>query len=91
MIIIDMKLPNTCTMCWQSGTCDAYINETDRSKTFDTRLENCPMKELVLCKDCKWSEKFDGGKGSEGKLICNSLGDVTDADGYCHCGERRKQ
>ena len=56
-----------------------------------TAAEDKYYQMIVRCKDCKWSEKFDGGKGNENKLICNSLGDVTDADGYCHCGERREE
>ena len=54
-----------------------------------TAAEDKYYQMIVRCKDCKWSEKFNGGKGNENKLICNSIGDVTDADGYCHCGERR--
>ena len=44
------------------------------------------MPEIVRCKDCRFFEDED----EYGNCYCSEWGNVTNANGYCHDAERRK-
>lgn len=48
-----MKMPSSCTMCWFAATCEVWINEIHRWKSYDKRLDNCPLVDVdekrVVC------------------------------------------
>lgn len=51
-----------------------------------TRHKDCPLGEVVHCKDCKWytdSAHIDHSK------MCKLLGVYPAPDGYCYAGKRR--
>ena len=52
------------------------------------KMEWCPLKEVVLCKDCKHWEDFHG------KMFCvcgaNQMA-FTNQDDFCSYGERRSE
>jgi hypothetical protein len=52
------------------------------------KMEWCPLKELVRCKDCKYFvDTLPSGYG------CSGFGGMTRAcpNGFCSYGERREQ
>lgn len=56
-------------------------------------LDNCPLTEIVTCKDCKHWKDSDGvyrrGIGAESKCPIN-IKEVRDGIFYCGNGERRE-
>ena len=54
VIVNGMKMPNSCTMCWLNTFCGVWNVEPVKHKGFNERLEDCPLTELIRCKDCRW-------------------------------------
>ena len=54
VLIKDMEMPTSCTMCWLNTFCGVWNTEPVKHKGFNERLEGCPLTELIRCKDCKW-------------------------------------
>ena len=73
MIYIGMHIPTSCSMCWVRGTCEVWAMELHKQRGHGKRLDKCPLRPLVRCKDCKWWDE------------CDEL----DENGYCHHGERK--
>lgn len=53
-----MKMPKRCADCPNEAFADCYICcETDeiidKNERLKKRLDNCPLVEIVTCKDCK--------------------------------------
>ena len=46
VLIKEMKMPQTCTMCWLSPICPVWVKEVSRYKGYDNRLPNCPLIEV---------------------------------------------
>ena len=84
MIQIDMSMPTNCLDCPACNeylTCAIPVNgrkwgENDVREFGQGRPEWCPMKELVICKDCKWL-----GRCELSDLLNNETG-------FCPDGER---
>lgn len=60
VLIKDMEIPTSCTMCWLNTFCGVWNIETVKHKGFNKRLDACPLTELIRCKDCKnWEADED--------------------------------
>lgn len=57
VIVNGMKMPNSCTMCWLNTFCGVWNVEPVKHKGFNERLEDCPLTELIQCKDCKYRDE----------------------------------
>ena len=91
MIYTGMHIPTSCSMCWVRGTCEVWAMELHKQRGHGKRLDNCPLRPLVRCKDCRnWSEM----QNSTGACLRNSVIDGswwtgTDATDFCSFGERK--
>ena len=82
------KMPTSCYMCWDSLYCEYKIKNP--VKMAQGRADDCPLIEIVPCKECKWF--IEQGEGNFGKckyrtrpiLYCLP----TD---FCSYGERRAE
>ena len=105
MIQIDLPMPEACDVCplnydfcWCQG-----LNKEEWEKYGDDwnekvcerkdRPEYCPLKEIIMCKDCKHrpDENYEFPEGS--KCPCHCSGDeyyswIPDDDWFCADGER---
>lgn len=54
MIYTGMHIPTSCSMCWVRGTCEEWAMELHKQRGHGKRLDNCPLRPLVRCKDCVW-------------------------------------
>ena len=57
VLIKNMGMPTSCTMCWLNTFCGVWNIETAKHKGFNKRLDDCPLAELIQCKDCKYNPK----------------------------------
>lgn len=88
--IKDMEMPKCChwdcPLCNEDGgACmlDAYDSKADTKKE---RASNCPLVEIVTCKDCIKGQR----ECSNLKKYCVWTGRITEDDFYCKDGKRRK-
>lgn len=93
--IKDMEMPSCCATC--------HVSEVDckHKKTAFVRYSredfaipsDCPLVEIVTCKDCKHWKDSDGvyrrGVGAESKCPIN-IKEVFEGNFYCKFGERRE-
>lgn len=86
--IKEMKMPKCCH--WDcplaredGGACmiDAYDSKTDTKKK---RASDCPLVEIVTCKDCKYWVTDDGTP------YCGNFCGMTNENDYCSWAERRE-
>ena len=97
MIQIDTKIPNSCLRCICSRTFsespfwDCYcipLQRHIREHESDRRQKDCPLKEVVMCKDCKnWTEWENGAGSCQRSDSVMWLG--TDATDFCSFAERK--
>lgn len=84
-----MKMPTSCLSCWIAPTCEVWVREKSKYKGYDDRLDECPLEEVVRCKDCRHRDPEDH------KCDCGALErmgcvfPVAD-DYFCAWGERRE-
>ena len=88
-----MKMPENCMECplfdGEYGDCN-IIGETKADAT-EERAENCPLVEIVTCKDCKYWDKEEGYcKPSSGTIEWVDYIVCTSADSFCESAERRE-
>lgn len=83
IIIDNMKLPNTCSMCWISRICELHVNDL-KHDGFEHRLDGCPLHEMIRCKDCVHHKPFMGA------YQCDVHGWVNTEEDYCSFGERKE-
>lgn len=94
-----MKMPTSCLSCWIAPTCEVWVREKSKYKGYDNRLDECPLEEVVRCKDCYYcaTEKSFGKEylycdafyeHAEGDLVGVSL--MVEPNHFCAWGERRK-
>lgn len=105
-IMIDMEKPKYCEI-YDNGTfadCPLLYDANDCKLFADTRCrewlegwaiesDNCPLKEVVLCKDCKYEginayEYKPNSYGKEG--WCVKYNHAVADDDFCSTGERRE-
>lgn len=81
VLIKDMELPTSCTMCWLNTFCGVWNEEPVKNKGFNERLEDCPLTELIRCKDCKYNSNTEGNYVNC-DIIPQMFGKTPD-DNYC--------
>lgn len=82
IIIDNMKMPNTCYECALSDTCDLpnpYYVES-------TRAYECPLHEIIRCKDCKYGE-FTYNAPPECRWYCKNSTNYHNGSFFCSLGE----
>lgn len=93
IIIEDMIMPKSCVACPFEHNGDCYggkpklIMDIEDFKYY--RHPNCPLKEVVRCKDCKRYTPFrniQGGEMDEGE--CEGYDPCVPANHFCSRGER---
>ena len=84
--IKDMEMPKTCTMCWLSPMCKVH-GEQPEWLGYDTRMEGCPLVEIVTCSDCRY---FGNKVRIHDTYVCNKLGVYMPMDGYCSEGKQNE-
>lgn len=88
IIVENMNMPNTCTMCWISNICQDHIHDLTHIG-YEKRLDDCPLHELVRCKDCK--HFHDGIYNGEYWMECDEYRIALSSDDwFCADGERRE-
>ncbi len=82
-----MDMPKSCSECMLNnvdspwfGLCRTTGNNVIEYK--DSRHPNCPLVEIVTCKECKYWVTDDGTP------YCGSTYGMTDKDFYCGYAER---
>lgn len=87
IIVENMNMPSTCTMCWISNICQEHIHDL-KHIGYDKRLDDCPLRDVVRCKDCRHYSADGWGYGN---CYRSSVEYLRMADnGYCSYGERRE-
>lgn len=85
-----MEMPKECYMCplldGEYGVCQ-IIGETKMDMT-EERAKNCPLVEIVTCKDCKYLCCIEGAPKV---LVCGKHNcQQVSKNFYCADGERRE-
>lgn len=88
VIVNGMKMPNSCTMCWLNTFCGVWNVEPVKHKGFNERLEDCPLTELIQCKDCKHYDDDQCDRYADETL---GYEHSTQAYGYCWLAERKEE
>ena len=95
VMIEGMEMPESCRFCTRQPVCSAYLNQhiKDPSSLYSygqhERPNDCPLVEIITCKDClEWgiSKEYpdvDGGS------YCSVHRTYTGCDYYCANAERR--
>ena len=89
MIYTGMHIPTSCSMCWVRGTCEVWAMELHKQRGHGKRLDNCPLRPLVRCKDCKHCEYASNRIPTEQAWVCYKLGIDVEQDWFCADGERK--
>ena len=101
MLQVDLPIPKACDVCpfnydfcwcqalskeeWEKYSDDWNDNVVDR----ETRPEYCPLKEIVMCKDCKHQYCMT----KNGDVICghvNHESEKNSCDWFCADGEMKE-
>lgn len=88
-----MKMPKNCANCLFSiydenlgGYVCEHVGEIiNKNEILKKRLDDCPLVEIVICKNCK-----NYVKGALDEEICLKGHELIHEDFYCADGERRK-
>lgn len=91
-----MKMPKNCMECplfdGEYGDCN-IIGETKADAT-EERAKNCPLVEIVTCKDCKYYKRIELNSCDEVITFCEKHSDkncrYTSPNFYCADAERRE-
>ena len=93
IVIKDMEMPKSCSECGLKSGNYCYhkkppydLNSIDVLKE---KASNCPLVEIVTCKDCKYYREDD----DTGHCTNHTCGDIVfwcHADYYCADAERKK-
>lgn len=105
MILIDIPMPRCCLNCECANSyadspfwdvyCKPLQRYIDESQT-EHRQDDCPLKEVVHCKDCKHWQPCEEGVTEE--PFCKGLGFLAETgfdirigteNDYCSFGERK--
>lgn len=93
MIAIDVEMPNSCAKCQfqiEKDGCFRCRNKVIGSnKRWNERLSDCPLKEIVTCKDCKYYRNKDNDEWCTNHSIKDNKFWVRE-DYFCADGERRE-
>ncbi len=90
VLIKDMEMPTSCTMCWLNTFCGVWNTEPVKHKGFNERLEDCPLTELIQCEDCihnvanRKTDPMDITDYSGQDIVCDYfMTDGQEPDDYC--------
>ena len=94
--IKDTEMPKSCGVCPRITTCSTYLNQyvnypsTRYSYGQDKRPNNCPLVEIVTCKECEHSRTCVIEEKTHRFCNCEKhrLQEVTD-DYFCGDGEMK--
>ena len=78
----NLKMSGVTTCPLKSYCSEKHIKEAP----LDTRSNDCPLVEIITCKNCKKGHKY---KNVE-ECYCDFLRDDVDVDFYCAEAERRE-
>lgn len=86
--IKDMEMPKYCNY-WNAETrkqteCPIYKSCKHRTSNIDVKPTNCPLVEIVTCKDCEFYVTDDGNP------YCADTGNLIDKDYFCAGAERKE-
>ena len=92
MVTIDIEMPTDCASCWIRLNIGCRIaNESGWLN--NRRDEQCPLKELVQCKDCKYAYLTSDGECKYCDMEKDDNGSLVERycswDWFCADGERR--
>ena len=89
--IKDMKMPKSCAECsfvvddmCGGATCILLCDEWGDNENH--RAENCPLTEIITCKDCVKGHKYQ----KVNECYCDYLREDVDTDFYCAEAKRRE-
>lgn len=86
IIVENMNMPNTCTMCWLSNICQDHIHDLTHIG-YDKRLDDCPLRELVRCEECIHAKQHSYAP-AECQWYCTLSLQYHSGRFFCACGER---
>ena len=101
VIVKGMKMPDCCVECELNDSDDdgIYCTALEVFMCFDElpkgRRTDCPLAELIRCKDCKYYEPDlfanPWGVCFHWEWIVNDTGHTVDENGYCYRAERKEE
>lgn len=88
-----MEMPKNCANCSFSiyyenlgGYVCEYVGEViNKNEILKKRLDNCPLVEIVTCKDCKYARQSE-----DNDRYCYLSGKYHDIDYFCANAERKE-
>ena len=94
--IKDMEMPESCGKCEMTTICRTYLNQqVNRPSTMysfgqSERPDNCPLVEIVTCKDCKHSPIVNRNN-NETTVYCELHNFYPCSNYYCRDSKRREK
>ena len=82
-------MPKQCYDCMLISSDGLYCRATQKDVDWSNIHDDCPLIEIVRCKECKWC---DNGIDEDGKPFLKCLGihyGGTKAEDFCSYGERK--
>ena len=94
VLIPDIGIPKTCSNCpcydAEYEMCNLTKNEIVWSRpALTSRAEDCPLIEIVRCRECKHWERYVHDRGDDSR--CDFHNRQIGRDGYCAWGHRREE
>ena len=99
VIIKTMNIPKTCEECNLESFCDLWIDArricgetfTDSKSRIKATIRhpNCPLGEVIHCKDCRWGKEVCGN--IECWVDINVPPEYHGYEWFCPNGERRPE
>lgn len=98
VIVKGMKMPDCCGGCELNDSDDdgIYCTVLEVFMRFDElpkgRRSDCPLTELILCKDCKYYERADKRSFYRGYDCLNGrIASIVPDKDYCSRAERKEE
>ena len=85
----DAAIKSVCDCSAHTCTMDECFNSCTEAKALSS-IPAADVVEVVRCWECEnWDTDWVPSHAGEGQYFCPILGQVTDTDFYCGCGERK--
>lgn len=90
--IVPKDKPSGCYKCpfMDKITYDCKLMYSNDYPDFESQYANCPLVEIIWCKDCKYMTEHYDTDGNVPYWTCSEWDSGTDYDGFCHYAERRE-
>lgn len=90
--IKEMEMPKSCFQCdFYSGEYGCRLKFTEECNPSVEKPDDCPLIEIVTCKDCKHNAYETKIKGDESiRIFCRKNKTYRCIDGFCSDGKRRE-